>query len=260
MTNDQLHKEALSAYVKLARARGQTEHYNEVRRENTALFGGLASQIWEALERGESVGGAATKEDWCKLAGVKMRWTQTAIKRHRVKVGMEQAEAQSVRVTANLDRATHVIWGGRKYTREEFERLLSAPKADGTKPEEPKTRPAGKKVHFNNDGRLMCHGSQDAFERLTTTDKAGVTCKVCLDVIRDEEACENNLRRRAGQVHSADPSRKNFTRCSWFNIDEVALADDAREVTCPDCKASLEKAVQKVMLVVKDNCPTEEVV
>jgi hypothetical protein len=91
--NDQLHQQALDALAD--RKPSQTEqdaidganNYNQRRKEATARFGEVASQIWEKLEAGEAVGGVSTKEAWCSVVGIKIRWAQKAIHRYRVSVG-----------------------------------------------------------------------------------------------------------------------------------------------------------------------------
>jgi len=88
-TNDKLHQQALDILAQMKptsderNAKSTVADYDERRRQATMQFGEVASQIWEALERGESVGGAKGKEEWCAIAGKKIRWVQTAIARWR---------------------------------------------------------------------------------------------------------------------------------------------------------------------------------
>lgn len=88
-TNDKLHQQALDILAQMNPTSAEKDakytvaDYDERRRQATMQFGEIASQIWEALERGESVGGAKGKEEWCALAGKKIRWVQTAIARWR---------------------------------------------------------------------------------------------------------------------------------------------------------------------------------
>jgi hypothetical protein len=87
--NDKLHQQALDILAQMKptsderNAKSTVADYDERRRQATMQFGEVASQIWEALERGESVGGAKGKEEWCAIAGKKIRWVQTAIARWR---------------------------------------------------------------------------------------------------------------------------------------------------------------------------------
>jgi hypothetical protein len=87
--NDKLHQQALDALADGKPSQAEQSaldgawNYNQRRKEATARFGEIASQIWEKLEAGEAVGGVNTKEAWCGVVGIKIRWAQKAINRHR---------------------------------------------------------------------------------------------------------------------------------------------------------------------------------
>jgi hypothetical protein len=91
--NDKLHRDALAVLKQMKPSRAERSakdtvaNYNERRNEATVRFGKIASAIWEKLEAGESVGGAVTKEGWCSVTGIKIRWAQTAIQRYRAANG-----------------------------------------------------------------------------------------------------------------------------------------------------------------------------
>jgi len=102
MTNDQLHENAVKYLLQRQRnatetnAKGVVKSYNQRRREATAKLQPILTQIWDALERGESVGGHCGKEDWASSQSITIRQIQRIIvgtpqkKRHDValKVGM----------------------------------------------------------------------------------------------------------------------------------------------------------------------------
>jgi len=101
MTNDQLHEDAVKLLLQRQRnatettAKGVVKSYNQRRREATAKLQPILTQIWDALERGESVGGHCGKEDWASSQSITIRQIQRIIagtpqKRHDVvlKVGM----------------------------------------------------------------------------------------------------------------------------------------------------------------------------
>lgn len=106
MNNDQLHKDAVKLLQQRqpsgteATSKAATLSYNKRRKQATAELRPILKQIWDALERGETVGGWATKEDWAKSQStsshpISIRQIQRIIvgapqKRHDVvlKVGM----------------------------------------------------------------------------------------------------------------------------------------------------------------------------
>lgn len=101
MTNDQLHEDAVRLLLdrqrnaKETNAKGVVKLYNQRRREATAELRPKLAQIWEALARGETVGGFTSKEDWASSQSITIRQIQRIIagtpqKRHHValKVGM----------------------------------------------------------------------------------------------------------------------------------------------------------------------------
>src|ERR1019366_7456589 len=102
MTNNQLHEDAVKLLLQRQRnatettAKGVVNSYNQRRKDATANLRPVLKQIWEAFERGESVGGFHGKEDWAKSQLIGIKQIQRIIKgpkpqkRHDVvlKVGM----------------------------------------------------------------------------------------------------------------------------------------------------------------------------
>ena len=72
MNHDQLHEEAVrlllarQANGKESEAKAIGKSYNQRRREATAALQPILTKIWDALAKGESVGGYTSKEDWAK--------------------------------------------------------------------------------------------------------------------------------------------------------------------------------------------------
>lgn len=87
--NDQLHKDALDILKQMKptsaeqKAKDEASDYDARRREDTARLGEVVSKIWDAFDRNETVGGVAGKQEWCKIAGVKIRWMQRVVAKHR---------------------------------------------------------------------------------------------------------------------------------------------------------------------------------
>jgi hypothetical protein len=101
MNNNQLHEEAVRLLLDRQRnatetnAKGCVKSYNQRRKQATAELQPILSAIWDALKRGESVGGFTSKEDWASSQSITIRQIQRIIsgtpqKRHDValKVGM----------------------------------------------------------------------------------------------------------------------------------------------------------------------------
>ena len=90
--NDALHQEAVKLLVAAKDAKNHTADYNKRRREATEALRPVLTEIWNAFERGETVGGFAGKEVWAKGQGVTIRHVQKVIAGPKPKT-----EANSVR-------------------------------------------------------------------------------------------------------------------------------------------------------------------
>lgn len=72
MSNDKLHKEALAVLKQMKptsaeqKAQDSAFNYNARRREATARLGEVVSKIWNAFDRGETVGGATARKSGAK--------------------------------------------------------------------------------------------------------------------------------------------------------------------------------------------------
>lgn len=106
MGNENIHKAVLDALGKVkAVANGQdaaaVRHYNKERKEVTAAFGVAMIPVWEALERGESVGGCVGKEQYCTAWNMGIRWVQKAVTR-ALHPDAKPMKANCVRLAASM--------------------------------------------------------------------------------------------------------------------------------------------------------------
>ena len=69
MNNDELHKEAKRLLRLEASAKRKSSDYNSRRKEATAALKPVLTSIWEAFDRGETVGGCKGPKEWCKSVG-----------------------------------------------------------------------------------------------------------------------------------------------------------------------------------------------
>jgi hypothetical protein len=83
MNNDQLHKDAVKLLIDRKDAKLKSKHYNQRRKQATADLQPIIKQIWEALERNESVGGFTTKKDWAKSQSITTRQCQRIIEGYK---------------------------------------------------------------------------------------------------------------------------------------------------------------------------------
>jgi hypothetical protein len=85
MNNDILHQQAVKLLVARqatnseVNAKGVAKSYNQRRREATAALRPILIQIWEAFDRGESVGGFTGKEAWCAGQSIGIRHCQKIV-------------------------------------------------------------------------------------------------------------------------------------------------------------------------------------
>lgn len=83
--NDSLHAQAVQLLLQRAATAPEVaaglvrKSYNARRREATAELRPVLTQVWEALGRGESVGGFTTKEAWAAGQSIKIRQIQKII-------------------------------------------------------------------------------------------------------------------------------------------------------------------------------------
>jgi len=114
--NQKLHDaaiKALDAFTSVKDAAcASAKDYNVRRKDATDKAAKACAAIWDAFERGETVGGATGKEEWCKIIGKRIRWIQTIVERHR---NPDKPNTHSVRVvklkegdTVQLD-----VWTGK---------------------------------------------------------------------------------------------------------------------------------------------------
>lgn len=75
MSNDELHKQAVDLLERLkatraeSRAKSTLKNYNTRRKEAAAAVRPVLTALWEAFERGETVGGCKGRKEWCKKVG-----------------------------------------------------------------------------------------------------------------------------------------------------------------------------------------------
>jgi hypothetical protein len=83
--------------------------------ERQAKIKPLLEQVWTALNNKQTVNGCATKGAWAKSIGYTTRALQYIIYGRPEKKKDEDCGANTRSQVANLDKATHVIFGGIKY-------------------------------------------------------------------------------------------------------------------------------------------------
>jgi hypothetical protein len=179
--------------------------------DNEAAIQPLVKKIWAAFDEAKakrtpiSVEGATNKTAWTTLAGKpKMRYCQYLVRDGSRKRGAND-DTHSVRVTVNLDRATHAIIGGERYpiVKSALHRgvihvsvgeseTFKPVKKEGAKPvkQEKHGGNGSKKTHFVRDGYLACHPRADVSKFATTTDENKVTCKTCKEDVASQADTE----------------------------------------------------------------------
>ena len=196
--------------------------------QNEAAIQPLVKKIWAAFDEAKakrtpiSVEGATNKTAWTKLAGKpKMRYCQYLVRDGSRKRGAND-DTHSVRVTVNLDRATHAIIGGERYpivksalhrgvihvSVGESETLKPVKKEEAKPVKHAKQGGNGngsKKTHFVRDGYLACHPRADVGKFASTTVEGDVTCKIC----REEIASHADTEKWAAEI---DALRAEWTK------------------------------------------------
>jgi hypothetical protein len=298
--NDKLHQEALDALKRMSGAKSKAQDYDTRRKEATARFGEVASRIWEALERGESVGGMTKKENWCAVVGVRMRWTQTAIERFR---NPDKSKAQSVRVVTikGGDVVNVKRWDGEKWFIEKCE--VSDNGKNGIslikiKEESATPKPAKKETHFEL-------GCDDALLEGAEVVESNPTCGKCkrrvaadrrskiaqikrtsygerrrkelaeLGVVEGTPTPKKKVKRYSTKVPSGDfitmPAKPHKThkmsndgRRTWCGkTPGDTLAKDARmsdEPTCRGCQSGEQRDLDRINYMKKQPVETDETV
>lgn len=251
--NDKLHLEAVQLLRDYKRVSGKAKDYNADRKAKTAKLGEILCKGCDALDRGEHIGGIATRGEWYAALAttsgypLKRRWAEKLIERHRNP--NKPKDAPSGR-TVNLDKAAFVIFGGVKYPRSAVEIAVKPQPTVVTAP-----KPAAKKtakVHFEGASCEVLRRLKDA---ATTTVEAEVTCQICKNDIEANKESERELEEsRTTLVHALREDRKG-TLCLWHKLGEDGLkvSGDPDEITCENCLAKLgvpsKKAETKLVTV-----------
>jgi hypothetical protein len=195
MNNDALHKEAVKLLVavnedrkKSADARTVANDYNARRRANTEALRPILTQIWDALARGETVGGYTGKEAWAKGQGITIRHVQKIIAGPKRK----NNKANSVRLTVGKV----VKIGDSEYalTQEMLDAITKAVPTPTAKPEKVSVK---RPVHsiaqgptaeeFGIAGQLTSCGKELTDRRLIAKGGEAVTCILCLKAASEDE-------------------------------------------------------------------------
>jgi hypothetical protein len=206
MNNEALHNEAVKLLIKIndekkksEDARVVAQDYNGRRRANTAALRLILTQIWDALARGESVGGFTSKEAWAKGQSISIRHVQKII------AGPQPNKANSVRLTVGK----LVKIGDSEYALTE-EMLNAIIKAVPTPTAKAETVSGKRLVHsisqgptaeeFGTAGEATSCGKELTARRLTAKDGESVTCKLCLNAASEDEQYQEDKKAFAGPL------------------------------------------------------------
>lgn len=104
---DDVGKKAVKLLIAIHNAKVDAKQTREMNRNRVSALRPLLQQVWDALERGETVQNCATKEDWAK------RFANTSIRnlQYILAGGNKSRDNKSV----NLNKVTHVIVNGVRY-------------------------------------------------------------------------------------------------------------------------------------------------
>jgi hypothetical protein len=107
--NDTLHQQAVQLLAEIKVAGGQAKTYNQRRREATERLRPVLTEVWAALDQGQTVGGFPSKKDWAKAQGVTIRHIQKII------AGPRGKDPNSVRTLKLPEDGTTVKFANTKY-------------------------------------------------------------------------------------------------------------------------------------------------
>ncbi|MGB8061669.1 MAG: hypothetical protein WCF26_07230 [Candidatus Sulfotelmatobacter sp.] len=146
----------------------------------------LVKQIWAAFNEAEEKGttvtinGASGKTDWAKQAKISMRMCQYLVKDGNRKRSEREPGSH---VTVNLDKATHVIFGGLKYEVEKVDHNPTVKQFDALtvfcKPRAYKQEEKKPIKHAKHDGYTTWCG-KDAAHSNTARAQKHATCPYCI--------------------------------------------------------------------------------